>query len=46
MSVTEMFFIPLQQECQMWLKQLYENLFLIKFNKFCFGDEILEITVS
>ena len=46
MSVTEMFFTPLQQECQMWQKQLSENLFCIEFNKFCYADEILEITVS
>ena len=45
MSVTEMFFTPLQQECQMWQKQS-ENLFFIEFNKFCYADDILEITVS
>ena len=46
MSVTEMFFTLLQQGCQMWQKQLSENLFCIEFNKFCYADEILEITVS
>ena len=46
MSVTEMFFTPLQQECQMWQKQLSENLFCIEFYKFCYADEALEITVS
>ena len=46
MSVTEMFFTPLQQECQMWQKQSSDNLFCISFNKFCYADEILEITVS
>ena len=46
MSVTEMFFTPLQQECQLWQKQLSENLFCIEFNKFCYADDILEITVS
>ena len=45
MSVTEMFFTPLQQECQMWQKQLSENLYSIEFYKFCYTDEILEITV-
>ena len=44
-SVTEMFLIPLPQECQMWQKQLSENLFCIEFNRFCYADEILEITV-
>ena len=43
MSVTEMFLTPLQQECQMWQKQLSENLFCIDFNKFCYADKILEI---
>ena len=42
MSVTEMFFTPLQQECQMWQKQLSENLFCLEFNKFHYADEILE----
>ena len=41
-----MFFTPLRQECQMWQKQLSENLFCIEFNKLCYADEILEITVS
>ena len=42
MSITEMFYTPLQQECQMWQKQLSENLFCIKFNKFFYADEILD----
>ena len=46
MSVTEMFFPPLHQECQMWQKQLSENLFCTEFNRFCYADKILEITVS
>ena len=45
MCITEMFFTPLQQECQMWQKQLSENLFCIESNKICYADEILEITV-
>ena len=45
MFVTEMFFTPLQQKCQMWQKQLSENLVCIEFNKFCYADEILELTV-
>ena len=45
MSVTEMFLTPLQQECQMWQKLLSENSFCIDFNKFCYADEILEMTV-
>ena len=36
-----MFFTPLQQECQMWQKQLSENLFCIEFYKFCYPDEIV-----
>ena len=30
----------------MWQKQLSENLFCIELNKFCYADDILEITVS
>ena len=45
MSVTEILFTPLQQECQMGQKQLSENIFCIEFNKFCYADEILEMCV-
>ena len=45
MPVTEMFFAPIQQEHQMGETQLPENLFCIEFTKFCYADEILEITV-
>ena len=46
MSVTEMFSPLLQQKHQMWQKQSSENLFCIQFSKFCYADEIVEITVS
>ena len=35
-----MFFTPLQQESQMWQKQLSENLFCIEFNKCYCADDI------
>ena len=45
MSVTEMFFTPIQQEHKMWPKNLSENLFCVELSKFFYPDEILEINV-
>jgi len=46
MSVTEIFFTPIQQEHKMWPKNLSENLFCVELSKFFYPDEILEINVS
>lgn len=40
-----MFFTLIQQELEIWQKQLSENLFCAELSKFCYADEILEITV-